>query len=66
MSIKQKISKCKELALNEYYTHIRIIFNIQGYDLGLNEPLYYKEQAIMVSRIKSIMGDYPLTDVYIF
>ena len=66
MSIKERIAKCKKLALDEYYTHIRIIFNMQGYDLGLNEPLYWKEQNIMVNRIKSIMGDYPLTDIYIF
>jgi len=63
--MKEKIKKAKRLAWNKYGVRATITFNLQGFELGIDEPIYYKAQARMIKDIKEIIGPFCLTELYV-
>ena len=63
--MKEKIKKAEEMCLKKYGVIAKITFNAQGYDLGIDEPIYYKTQAEMLKNITEIIGPYCNTELYI-
>jgi len=64
--MKEKIRRATEMAWKKYGVKIKITFNPQGFDLGIDEPIYYKAQSQMVQDIQDIIGlSYKNTDIYV-
>lgn len=63
--MKEKIKRAEAMCLKKYGVVARITFNVQGYDLGIDEPIYYKAQAEMFKDIKKIIGPFCNTELYV-
>lgn len=63
---EDKIKEAEKMCLERYGVRAKISFNTQGFDLGIDEPIYYKAQAQMVQDIKEIIGPFCNTELYVF
>jgi len=61
--MKEKIKEAEKMCLNKYGVNAKITLNLRGWELGIDEPIYYKAQARMVEEIKKILEVYTNTDV---
>jgi hypothetical protein len=64
-NMRAKIKEAEKMCLEKYGVHAKITFNIQGFDVGIDEPIYYKPQARMIQDIKQIIGPFCNTDIYV-
>lgn len=62
---EDKIEDAENMCLEKYGVVAKITFNTQGYDLGIDEPVYYKAQAEMFKDIKKIIGPFCNTELYV-
>lgn len=60
------IKEAEKMCLREYGVIAKITFNIQGFDVGVDGPIYYKEQERMIQQIKEIIGPFCNTELYVF
>jgi len=63
--MEELIKRAEKMCLEKYQVVAKIKFRPQGYELGIDEPIYYKAQAEMFRDIKKIIGDFNCTELYV-
>ncbi len=63
--MKKLIKQAEKMCLEKYGVRAKITMNIQSFDLGIDESIYYKAQERMAQDIKDIIGPFKNTDVYV-
>ena len=54
--MREKVKTAKNMAQREYGVKIKIEFRKEGFDIFVDEPIYYKAQGRMVRQIEEILG----------
>ena len=54
--MREKVKTAKNMAQREYGVKIKIEFRREGFDIFVDEPIYYKAQGRMVRQIEEILG----------